>query len=135
MPLSPTRSRSAHSLQTKGPRAKAPQGQTVLVCGGRNFNDWPLLQHTLDKIQPATIIHGAARGADSLAGVYAKKKGIPCRAFPADWNKYGRSAGFRRNEEMLTKANPDLVVAFPGGNGTAHMVRTARERGYKVQQV
>ncbi len=106
----------------------------ILVCGGRDFSDWDLLASTLDRLGPSSIVHGAARGADTLAGVYAQKKKLPCQAFPADWKKYGKSAGFRRNEDMLKRSNPDLVLAFPGGNGTTHMVRTARNHGYQVKQ-
>ncbi len=107
----------------------------VLVCGGRDYNDREIVQRTLDRIKPAEIIHGAARGADTLAGEYAQDHGIPCRRFPADWRRHGRSAGFLRNRQMLDEGKPDLVVAFPGGPGTRNMVKTALERGFQVKTV
>ena len=90
----------------------------VLVCGGRDYNDRETVRRTLDRIKPAEIIHGAARGADTLAGEYARDRDIPCRSFPADWQKNGRSAGFIRNRQMLDEGKPDLVVAFPAKAGS-----------------
>lgn len=111
-------------------------GQRVLVCGGRNYGattaELQLLVKELSAIRPAVIIHGAARGADSLAANFARQTGIPCRAYPADWQRHGRRAGYLRNRLMLQKAKPDLVIAFPGGPGTAHMIRIAREANVPV---
>ena len=107
----------------------------VLVCGGRDFSDYKLLTRTLDQLRPTTIVHGAARGADSMAGEYAKRQVIPCQVFPAEWNKYGKRAGYVRNQQMLDEGKPDLVVAFPGGPGTRMMVKIAREQGFKVKVV
>jgi hypothetical protein len=68
----------------------------------------------------ACVIHGGANGADYIAGRWAQDTGgIPVEEFPADWNRHGNSAGPIRNQEMLDKGKPDLVVAFPGGRGTA----------------
>ena len=78
------------------------------------------------------LIHGAARGADSLAAAWARSRGIPALAFPADWKQDGKAAGFIRNARMLRDGRPELVVAFPGGNGTAHMVKLARSAGVTV---
>ena len=93
------------------------------------------MQETLDQMEPAEIIPGAARGADQLAGEQAQQRGIPCRAFPAQWNRYGKSAGYRRNEQMLNEGNPDLVVAFPGEVGTTPMLRTAKQWGFTVKMI
>jgi hypothetical protein len=110
----------------------------VLVCGGRDYNDLPALNAELDAIHAefniTELIHGAARGADSLAASWAKSRGIPTRAFPADWNRHGKAAGFRRNEAMLREM-PDAVIAFPGGKGTAHMVMLAANAGVRVKPI
>ena len=108
----------------------------VLVCGGRDFHDLPLLFKVLDElpIYPTLIIHGAANGADVMAGDWAEARGVPIKEYPADWAKYGRSAGMVRNTTML-RQNPDLVVAFPGGTGTAHTVMSARKKGIEVKEV
>ena len=110
-------------------------GKKILVCGGRNYNNRETVRRTLDRIKPAEIIHGAARGADTLAGEYARDRGIPCRSFPADWQRHGRPAGFIRNRQMLDEGKPELVVAFPGGPGTRNMVKIALERGFPVKTV
>lgn len=55
--------------------------------------------------------------------------------FPAKWKMYGRSAGAIRNAVMLSEFQPDIVVAFPGGRGTAHMVRIARAAGIDVIEI
>ena len=113
----------------------ARQEKKVLVCGGRDFTDQELLFKTLDDVNPTTIVHGAARGADTIAGDYAKRHQIPCEVFPAQWNRYGKRAGYLRNQQMLDEGKPDLVVAFPGGPGTRMMVKIAREQGFPIQTV
>lgn len=115
------------------PRQKPLAGR-VLVCGGRDYRDYGAVRRFLDRIRPGEIVHGAARGADTLAGRYAQDRVLPCREFPPrrDLDGNGRDWKFRRNERMLLASRPDLVVAFPGGPGTAHMVRTARRHGYRV---
>ena len=89
----------------------------------------------MDSIEPSVVIHGGARGADQLAGAWAKERQVSYKTYPAQWDRYGKSAGFRRNEQMLNEGNPDLIIAFPGGNGTAHMMRIARQRGYEVTEI
>lgn len=115
----------------------------VLVCGGRDFDDAALLEQTLNDIHSerriSTIIHGAARGADTFAGIWARTRvasgpvlEISC---PAHWKLHGKGAGPIRNNYMLTVHKPDLVVAFPGGNGTADMVRRAKAAGVPVREI
>lgn len=109
----------------------------VLVCGGRDFDGadaWDRMVRVLSKLYPppTLIIHGAARGADRLAGQWAFSNGVDTEEYPADWKTYGRGAGPKRNQRMLDEAAPDLVVAFPGGKGTADMVRRARAAGVAV---
>ena len=110
--------------------------ERVLVCGGRDFTDSRMMARVLDEMTPQTIIHGAAKGADSLAGRYARSRHIPCREFPVNWHdrrgNYNPKAAFDRNQQMLNEGNPTLVVAFPGGGGTRHMVRISREQGFQV---
>jgi hypothetical protein len=79
--------------------------------------------------QFVVLIEGDARGADRIAGEGADLRGVEHVKFPADWEKLGRKAGPIRNEQMLRAGKADLVVAFPGARGTAHMVRIAREAG------
>lgn len=78
------------------------------------------------------VIHGGAQGADTMAGEWAQSRGIACMAFAANWATEGRAAGPIRNKRMLDEVSPNVVVAFPGGRGTANMVGQARDRGFEV---
>jgi hypothetical protein len=81
------------------------------------------------------IISGAARGADSAAADWSVLNLCPGKEYPADWDTHGRAAGYIRNKQMLKEGKPDLVVAFPGGKGTANMVKLARDAGVEVIEV
>lgn len=148
-----------------GPFAIVSMPVRVLVCGGRWFgrlNDdrkapaetraagearvtrqRRLAFDTLDAIHRETyiacIVYGCAPGADMLGKQWAeveRRHGwVGLAPFPADWEKYGKGAGPRRNKQMLDEGNPDLVVAFPGGRGTADMIQRARAAGVRVIEV
>ena len=109
----------------------------VLVCGGRDFDDGYVLECTLNrlKIPPTHIIEGGASGADHLAALWAGFHSVPHTTFQADWKAHGRAAGPIRNQQMIDEGKPDLVIAFPGGKGTADMVRKARAAGVDVIEV
>ena len=114
----------------------------VLVCGGRTYGDWETVRRELDHLHLSTlwegpitcVIHGGARGADSLAHRWAKERSIPIERYPADWSR-GLRGGPERNARMLREGRPDLVVAFPGNKGTADMVGRARAAGLQVIEV
>lgn len=111
----------------------------LLVCGGRDFIDKGALRDAMNAVvghdKTVVVIHGGARGADSLAGEIAAEAKVPVQVFPADWDKYGKRAGFLRNTQMLKEGKPDVVLAAPGGVGTAMMVRIAREAGVRVVEI
>jgi hypothetical protein len=107
----------------------------VIVCGGRDYDDMETLYEVLDTLKITTIISGHARGADSMAEAYADERNLKLEIYPAEWDKYGKRAGFIRNQQMLDAGKPQMVVAFPGGNGTADMVRRARKEGVPVLSV
>jgi hypothetical protein len=107
----------------------------VIVCGGRDCDDGEAIYHALAELSGRpTIVHGAARGADRLAGRVARGLCLDVEAYPADWQRHGKGAGPIRNQQMLD-AGADLVIAFPGGRGTADMVRRARAAGVPVREV
>jgi hypothetical protein len=110
----------------------------VLITGGRDFSDRELLFEALDRLHAAhsftVLIHGDANGVDRLAGEWGTARGIAVEAHPADWKKHGRAAGPIRNQKMLEE-KPELVVALPGGRGTADMVRKAKQAGLEVVMV
>lgn len=112
----------------------------VLVCGGRGFDDETALINLLgqyaDQYGPFThIIHGGANGADALAGVWAQLRQLPVTVYRANWQKHGKAAGPIRNRRMLDEGKPDLVIAFPGGKGTANMIAIANSSGVRVIDV
>lgn len=107
----------------------------ALVCGGRDYGEKLHLFAILDLFGPTRVIHGAARGADTLAGDWARQRGVGCSVFPADWAGYGPKAGHLRNAQMLREGQPDLVLAFPGGRGTANMIKQARAAGVPTIEV
>lgn len=109
----------------------------VIVAGGRDFDDYPLLAAALDRLlerlPEAELVSGHARGADRLGERYAGEHGLPCAVFPADWKRFGRRAGSLRNAQMLeyaAEAEP-VVIAFWDGvsRGTADMIGRARAAG------
>jgi len=81
------------------------------------------------------VIHGDARGADRLADLWATSRDVDVERFPADWHGLGRAAGPLRNARMLTDGAPDVVVAFPGGHGTANMIGQALDAGVEVMDL
>jgi hypothetical protein len=110
----------------------------VIVCGGRTYGRFiaerKLLRHTLDDHQITELVNGGAGGADYWARHWTKLRGIPVTTINAEWDKFGLHAGPIRNTAML-KLKPDLVIAFPGGKGTADMVRQARAAGVPVKEI
>ena len=120
----------------EGPQGREA-GVKVLVCGSRDWDRPTWIGRRLAKLPRGTeIIHGAARGADTFAQLYAHALGIPETAYPADWRGKGKRAGIIRNLEMLDQ-KPDLVIAFQasGSRGTQHTIDEARKRGIPVEVV
>lgn len=112
----------------------------VVVAGGRDFNDYELLKETLNyllqkKLPDVEIVSGAARGADSLGERYAQEYNLSIHRKPADWDRYGKSAGYRRNAEMAKYA--DAAVCFWDGKsrGTKHMIDLAEKEGLQVKVI
>lgn len=124
----------------------------MLVCGGRHYNNVNTLYNTLTNIcvrkkwitKPdeygnflprVKLIQGGAKGADFWADQWAIINWVDSTTYHPDWDKDGKAAGFIRNQRMLDEGKPDLVVAFPGGVGTADMVRRARKAGVEVMEI
>ncbi len=113
----------------------------VIIAGGRDFKDYELLEKVCDEhLQKyidfgynIKIISGLARGADSLGVNYAKSKEYKVHKFPANWDLYGKSAGFIRNEDMARFS--DALIAFWDGKskGTKNMINLAKE--YKLNTI
>ena len=110
----------------------------VIVAGGRDFDDYPMMVQYLDFVFSETkedieIVCGMARGADSLGKRYAEERGYAAKKMAANWSLHGRSAGYVRNVEMANYA--DALVAFWDGksSGTAHMIKTAQSKHLKIR--
>lgn len=102
----------------------------VIVAGSREINvavEYLSVIVIESGFTPSVIISGHARGADKLGEDWAKLHDIPCEKYPADWDKYGKRAGFMRNEYMASKA--DALIALWDGNsrGTKHMIETMQK--------
>lgn len=107
----------------------------IIIAGGRDFSDYNLIEQTLLNYfnkyhieKPLVeIVSGGAKGADRLGERFAKQYDIPVKLFPANWDLYGKSAGYRRNKEMAEYA--DCLIAFWDGKskGTGHMIDLANK--------
>lgn len=128
-----------------------PEGNRIVVTGGRDYADEDLVFIVLDRLHAETpfalLVHGACgwdlskpesweidrlRGADGLSDKWARSRGVPLARSPADWSK-GPSGGPRRNASMLDTYKPGRVLAFPGDRGTKNCVREARLRRIPVE--
>jgi hypothetical protein len=127
----------------------------VLVCGGRDYGQIQIaktgaanpfaeaeearVHEVLNKLHAEAgidgVVQGGARGADALACQWAAMHRVPNQTFEADWETHGSFAGPMRNAAMLAEGKPDLVIAFPGGRGTADMTKKARRAGVKVIEI
>jgi len=121
----------------------------VLVCGGRDYKDAARVKSVLDKFREDMlddkimwVVHGAARGADTLAGQWALENQVPVAEFPADWDAHPKAAGPIRNKEMLeflllkkSVGAEICVIAFAGGTGTANMAKIAKAKHIQVYNV
>ena len=119
-------------------REERTAGRRVLVCGGRDYQDWLAVAGTLRRVHDSSpiglIIHGCDPGAATLAVRWARVAGVPTSGFDADFRSHGPAAERLRNERMIVESKPDLVIAFPGGEGTADLVSRAKAAGVPVEQ-
>jgi hypothetical protein len=110
----------------------------IIIAGSRGFTDYQLLRSTLIPFINAGIfevVSGCAKGADELGEQFAAEFSLVVKKFPANWDKYGKAAGYKRNEEMAIYA--DALVAFWDGQskGTKHMIDLALKHGLMVKVV
>lgn len=111
----------------------------VLVCGGRDFNDYVYVYDVLSDLHDETpvthVIVGGASGADYWGEAWAYNTRIPFTVFKPEWKKHGKAAGPIRNDKMIKEGRPDIVIAFPGGRGTADMVSRAKAASIPVREI
>lgn len=119
----------------------------VIIAGSRDFNNYELLEKHLNKFvkehpnNKITIISGAARGTDQLGERYAREKCILLKRFPANWEQFGKRAGYIRNIQMLDYIDASTcdsyVFTFWDGKskGTKQMIDSAKKRNIPYQIV
>lgn len=101
----------------------------LIIAGSREFDNYELLSEKMNELQlkPNEVVSGTCRGADKLGEQWANTNRVKIVRFPANWDKYGKSAGPIRNREMAQYA--DTLLAFWNGRkgGTSNMIKTAQE--------
>jgi hypothetical protein len=109
-----------------------------IIAGGREAPQWALteaLKQCPFTSEITEVVSGKARGADTWGEYWAKQNKIPVKAFPAEWDKYDKSAGYRRNGDMALYAKPNgaLIALWDGeSRGTKHMIDLATAAGLRV---
>lgn len=109
----------------------------IAIVGSRTFNDYDKLKNfiqqvcRLEELDPLAVISGGAKGADTLAAQYARENNLELVVFIPDWDKFGRSAGFKRNIDIID--NCDVCFAFWDGKsrGTKHDIELCGQKGKK----
>ena len=107
----------------------------LIIAGSRSCTHPSILKAALERydLYPvAEVVSGTARGADKLGEKWATHNRIPVKKFPADWEKYGRSAGYKRNIEMAEYADALLALWDGRSRGTKHMIDIAKDKGLIV---
>jgi len=108
----------------------------VIVCGGCAVGDKDSTFSALDKLHAekpiAVIVHGGTHGADALAGQWAEARAIAVEVFAPNWKRFGRSGAVHKRNQQMVDAGADLCVAFPGGRGTADVIKRAQAAAIKV---
>ena len=115
-------------------------GETWLICGGRDFTDQQMFDGAMGQLIelrgcPSRIVEGGSKGADKMGFYWATRMAIPVTEIYADWETHGKAAGPIRNQKMLDEQKPTVLVAFPGGSGTADMVARSRKAGIDVIEI
>ncbi len=106
----------------------------LIIAGSRNITDYQILVNVikLSGLNITEVVSGTAYGVDKMGERWAKENNIPIKQFPANWSAYGKSAGYRRNEEMADYADGLLALWDGESKGTKHMINIAKAQGLKV---
>lgn len=104
----------------------------IIVAGSRDITDYETVKKAIELFveehQPTSvaIVSGGARGVDRLAKQYAKEQNLPFHEYLADWDKYGKRAGYLRNIKMAENADALLAIWDGKSRGTQHMIARAK---------
>ena len=111
----------------------------ILVCGTREWSNFDKIKTILKNYTPDStlIIHGGCKGADSIAGYLANQLGFEVLIYKADWAKYGKAAGPKRNQQMLDEGKPTKVIAFhpdiENSKGTKDMITRTKKVNLPIE--
>ncbi len=108
----------------------------IIVAGSRTITDYDMVKHAINisntAIKATEIVCGMAKGVDLLGKKWANENNVPVKEFPANWDKFGKSAGYKRNEEMAKYADALLAIWDETSRGTKHMIDLARKHNLKI---
>jgi len=109
-------------------------GQRTIIAGSRSIAEFKFVQEAVEKsgFDISTVISGTANGVDKLGELWARRNGIEVERYPAEWDKYGKSAGYRRNVQMAKVADSLIAVYDGKSRGTKHMIDIATTSGLKT---
>lgn len=107
----------------------------VIIAGSRNVKDWGTVYFAIAEskfFDITEVVSGTAAGVDKLGEQYGNEFGIPVKQFPANWDEYGKSAGFLRNTQMAEYADALIAIWDGESRGTKHMIDIMNKIGKPV---
>lgn len=106
----------------------------TIIAGSRTIDNYDLVKHCIKEsgFDITEVVSGCAKGADRLGEKYAEENNIPIKRFPAQWDLYGKSAGYKRNMQMAEYAEALIVIIENNSRGSNHMKNIAEKIGLKV---
>jgi hypothetical protein len=106
----------------------------VIIAGSRTINNIELVEKAIKEsgFEITEVVCGCCEGVDTQGELWALKNGIPVKQFPADWKKFGKSAGPLRNKEMVNYGEALLAIHANNSKGTRHIIDYAKRKGIPV---
>lgn len=102
----------------------------IAIVGSRNYPDLNAVMAYVNSLPKDTIVvSGGAKGVDSVAEYTARMRGLQVEIYKPDWDKYGKSAGFRRNADIVNAADHLTAFWYNMSKGTANSIELADKRG------
>ena len=108
----------------------------TIIAGGRNITDYALVEAAVSECgwKITEVVSGTASGADSLGEQWALAHGVMLKQFPANWDRFGKSAGYKRNQDMAAYADALILVWDGVSKGSGHMLAIANAKRMRIYQ-
>ena len=107
----------------------------TIIAGSRNFTDYERFKSIINFCEYTKditeVVSGGAKGVDALGEKWAAENNIPVKIFKANWDEFGKSAGYKRNLEMADYAEALIAIRLNNSKGTTHMINIGMEKGLK----